>query len=267
LGGRDRSASLVGIGALLAGTVSVAVVAVDGAGSLGGAFVRGSITVYGPPQAVLAVALVAAGLLLLLMRRREAVGALVGVIGLCAAQLAGAGFVAYRRWPLYWGCCSLGDVTEGDRVRSFALVMAVACAVPAVGCAAVLASKGFLRWHGVACAVAIPAAVVVAVAVPRLLAGGWADELQLASWALMYSLPFATALAVSGLMERTPALAVVGAVACSALLATVGDPFLVLGRPWGTAPGLVIITTAVVAASRLIPMGHRPLANSPGSAR
>jgi hypothetical protein len=254
---RDGTIRLIGLGALLAGAVSAAVVAVDGSGQLGGAFARDQVTIYGPAQAALAIALAVGGILLLVVRRRAHVSALLGVTGLCAAQLAGAGFVGYRRWPLYWGCCSSGPVTEPDLVHRLAMAMGVVCAVTAVACVVILAWKGFLRWHGLAVAVAIPVALVVAVAVPRLVAGGWGDKRELAAWALIYSLPYASGLAVSAFMERFAALAVVGAVSCSALIARVGEPFLGQHRPWGDALSLVLLAAAAVAVSRLIPQGRR----------
>jgi hypothetical protein len=207
---RDRSVWLVGIGALLSGAGSAAVVAVDGKGELGGAFARDQLTVYGPAQAALALALAVAGLVLLVTRRRVAGAALLGVIGLCAAQLAGAGLVAVRRWPLYWGCCSPEDVTERDLVRALASGMAVACAVTAVACVLALVWRRDLGWRGVGAAVAIPIALVVALAAPRLVVGGWVDVRELAAWALMYSLPFAGGLAVSSLMQRFAALTMAG---------------------------------------------------------
>lgn len=252
----------MGIGALWSGAVSVVVVAVDGKGAFPGAFARGQLTVYGPAHAALAVVLAVAGLLVLRTRGRVAVAALLGVIGLCAAQLAGAGLVARRRWPLYWGCCASGNVTEGDLVRDLATGMAVACSVTAAACVGVLVRKRYLGWRGVWATVAAPVALLVAVALPRLVAGSWEDERELAAWALMYSLPFAGALAISALMERFAALAVATAVACSALVATVGKPFLLLGRPWSAALVLVIAAGVAVAAARLIPRGRRVSAES-----
>ena len=109
---REREVWLVGVGALLAGAVGVAVIAVDGSGQIGGVFVREQPTIYGPGQVALTLVLAVAGLLVLVVRRHVAVTALLAVIALCAAQLAGTGLVARRRWPAFWGCCS----SEGGRV-------------------------------------------------------------------------------------------------------------------------------------------------------
>lgn len=103
---REGSVRLLGVGALFAGAVSSAVVAVDGTGQIGGAITGDQPTIYGPAQATLAVGLAGAGLLLLVARGRGAVAALLSVIGLLAAQLAGTGLVGFRRWPLLWGCCT-----------------------------------------------------------------------------------------------------------------------------------------------------------------
>lgn len=255
MGERERSVWLVGIGALCSGAVSAVVVAVDGKGQIGGAFAGAQPSVYGPGQAALALALAVAGLLVLVARRRVAVAALLGVVGLCAAQLAGAGLVGRRRWPLFWGCCSSEVVTAKDLVRTLAAAMAVVCAVTAVACIGVLAWRRYLRWAGVdlPLVVAFAAALVVAIAGPRLVVGGWDDERELAAWALMYSLPFAAALAISALMQRIAALVMAGMVAASALIATVGESFFELDQPWGDAQALVILAAVAVATTRLMP--------------
>jgi hypothetical protein len=248
---RHRSVWLLGSGAVVAAAVSAAVVAVDGNGEIGGGFLRRHLTIYGPPQAALALALGLVGLLLIVARRRVAVIASLGVTGLCAAQLAGAGFVAVRRWPLYWGCCSPRHVSDRVLVRDLAAGMALACAVVAVACVVVLAWQGYLGWHGGGVAVAFPVALAMAIVGPGLMMGGWEDQRALAAWALMYSLPFAAGLAVSALMPRFAALAVTGSVACSALVATVGESFLEVTQPWGHAQGVVVLAAVAVAAPRL----------------
>lgn len=261
MGERDPSVWAVGIGALVSGAVSAATLALDGQGRIGGALTGAQPTIYGPGQAALAVVLAVGGLLVLIVRRPVALGALLGVIGLCAAQLAGTGLVGRRRWPLFWGCCTDEAVTEGELVRMLATVMAVACGVTAVACLIVLVRRRQVRWIGfdLPVVVAFPAALVVAIAGPRLVAGGWGDASDLAAWALMYSLPFAAGLALSALMQRFAALAMAGAVGGSALVATVGDSFLELNQPWGDAQALVVLAAVIVAASRLIPQGKRAL--------
>lgn len=257
---RSGSVRLVGVVALTAGAVTAAVVAVDGTGQVGGAITGDQPTIYGPAQPTLAVGLAVSGLFLLVARGRGAVAALVSVIGLCAAQLAGTGLVGFRRWPLFWGCCTPEAVTEQNLVRTLALVMAVVCAVTAVACVVVLVAARHVRWTGVdvTVVVAFTVALVVAIAGPRLVVGGWADDVKgLAAWALMYSLPFAAALALSGLMPRFAALATIGAVASSALIATVGESHLELNQPWGHAQALVIAAAVVVAATRLFPLAKK----------
>lgn len=253
---RDRIVWLVAVSALLSGAVSAGAVAVAGNGDIGGAFARDQLTIYGPAHAALSIALAVGGLLLLVLRQREAVAALLGTTGMCAAQLAGAGLVGYRRWPLYWGCCSSGAVTEQSRVRMLAVAMALACAVSAVACIVVLWRR-FPVWQGWVAALAFPVALVVAVAVPRLMAGAWSDGRDLAAGALTYSLPFAAALASSALMGRFAALALAVAVACSAVMATVGQPFLESRLPFRDSVALVVAAAVAVAVSRLIPAGQR----------
>lgn len=251
----ERRVWLVGIGSLLSGALSGAVVAVDGRGQIGGAFTGEQPTIYGAAQAALALAIAIGGLLLLVARRPAAVAALLGMTGLCAAQLAGTGLVGRRRWPHFWGCCTPETVTEQDLVTTLTVVMAAVCAVTALACVVVLVWAGYVRWAGVdlPAVVAFAVALVVAVAGPCLVVGGWDDARGLAAWALMYSLPFAAGLAISALMQRLAALATVGAVASSALIATVGESFLELNQPWGNAQVLVIAGAAAVAATRLFP--------------
>ena len=261
---RDRGVWLLGVNALLSGAVSATVVAIDGRGRIGGAFAGEQTTIYGPSQAALSLVVAVAGVLLLVARRRAAVAALLGVIGLCAAQLAGAGLVGRRRWPHFWGCCAPEAVTENDLVRSLATAMAVVCALTAVLCLVVLVKRGYLGWAGFELRVvlAFMAALTVAIAGPRLVVGGWNDERGLAAWALMYSLPFAAGLAISALMPRLAALAVVAVVAASAVIATVGQSFLELNQPWGDAQVLVVLGALVVGATRLIPWDKRARAEA-----
>lgn len=250
---RHHTLVAIGVGCLVAGLFSVTALAVDGTGGTGGAFARGSITIYGRSQACLAIGLVIAGGLLLLLRgRARVVAATVGLAGLCAAQLAGVALVGYRRWPLYSGCCSPNGVAELALVRSLALVMALACAVIAVACVVALASEGLLRWRGLTSIVAVSAAVFIAVADALLLAGGWSDGREVAAFALMYSLPFALALAISGLMEPSPAHAVLVGVGVSALLSTLFESVVNLDSDTSAALVLVLVTTGSVAAGRAL---------------
>ena len=104
--------------------------------------------------------------------------------------------------------------------------MAIVCAVTAVASLLVLVSQRFLRLEEWAAAVAFPAA-------------------------LTYAIPFEAALAVSGLMVRRAALVVAAAVACSALVATVGSPFLETVLPFRDA-ALAVGAAGVVAVARLV---------------
>jgi hypothetical protein len=247
------SVRLVAVAALVSGGFSAVVVALPGRGYIGGGFAPDQTTIYGPAHAALALALASAGLLLVVSSRREPMAALLGVIGLCSAQLAGVGLVGYRRWPLYWGCCSIKYVTHQELVRNLAVAMAVVCAVTAVASLLVLVSQRFLAWQGWAAAVAFPVALVVAVAVPGIMAGDPYDERDLVAAALTYSVPFGAALAVSGLMVRPAALVVAATVAGSALIATVGSPFLETVLPFRAAQALAVGSAGLVAVARLVP--------------
>lgn len=52
---RRHAVVAIGVGCMVAGLVSVAALVVDGTGGTGGAFARGSITIYGRSQACLAM--------------------------------------------------------------------------------------------------------------------------------------------------------------------------------------------------------------------
>lgn len=247
-----QHARAIGIAALLTATASVVTLAVDAGGDLGGAF-RREHTIYGVAHVCLALALVPVGVSLLVARSRDVAGILIGVVALSAAQLGGVGLVAFRRWPLYAGCCSTELVSQGQ-VRSLAVAMASAGAVTAVLCVVALVRIGCLTRHRIDLPVVVAAltALVVAVTVPGLVVGAWSDTHELVAWAVMCSLPFAAALVVSALVERVAGLALLGAVAGSAVLVTAGSPFIALGRPPGDAMLLVVGAAAVVAATDLV---------------
>ena len=226
-------------------------------------------TIYGPAHTTLAIGLVVAGLLLLGARGRGATAALLSVIGLCAAQLAGTGLVGFRRWPLFCGLLLLRSPSPNTIWSALlAIVMAVVCTVTAVACVVVLVSARLVRWIGVDLTVvaAFAMALVVAIAGPPLVVvvDGWIGDVKdLAAWALMYSLPFAAALALSGLMQRFAALVTAGAVVGSAFIATLwrGAHFSLL-QPWGDARAVVIAAAGAVAATRLFPLSKKTWAEA-----
>lgn len=252
---RFRGERLVGFGGLFAGLLSATVVALDGQGHLGGAFRSDQLTIYGPGQAALAVAVGMAGIVLLGTRRPSGVVAVVGLIGLGTAQLAGLGLVAVRRWPLYWGCCAPQNVSETNLVRGLAAGMALVCGVVAVTCLVILVRRDDLRWDRLGLVVALPVALVVAIAGPLVASSRWGgdDDLSaLTAWALMYSLPVAAGLVVSARMPRWAALVMAAGIVGSAAVATLGSFFLEFKLLWGDARALVIVAAVVVAVTRLI---------------
>ncbi len=249
-----RARLAAAVAAAGAGCLSAAVLAVGGAGGLGGAYSRG-LTIYGRSHALLALALAAVGLLLLVVRRSDGVVALLGVAVLLAALLAGAGIVGRRRWPLYWGCCSPKAVTEGELVRTLATAMGVVCALAALVCVVVLLSGLSLSGSRLALTVAVPVALVVAIVVPRIMVGGWEDEREVVARALMYSLPIGATLVLAAAMPRLAALAVVAATVAAALVLTTGEPFILFSGRLGneaTATWVVVVACLVVAAARLM---------------
>ncbi len=253
VGAHPGAVQLVALAALGSGVLSTFVVNLGGRGSVGGGFAEEQSTVYGPAHAVLAVALAISGLALVVSSRREAVAPLLGVIGVRSSQLAGVGLVAYRRWPLYWGCCSMKGVTHESLVRDLALLMGLACGATALACLVALANQRCLRWRGWAAAVAFPVALVVVVGISHLMKSYRGGARDLVAAALTYSIPFAAALAVSGLMARLAALVVTVSVAGSALIATSGAPFLDRSLPFHDAQAFAVGAAVVVALVRLVP--------------
>ncbi|WP_224274694.1 hypothetical protein [Nocardioides lacusdianchii] len=247
-------APLTGVGALLAGAMACIVVAVDGDGSWGGGFAGSSLTIYGPGQAALAVALVLTGALLVLPHiRHEAV--LLAIAGLLAAQIAGTGLVGFRRWPLYWGCCAPSGITEQALVRALALLLAGAGGVAALLCARRLVRTRH-SWstgpQGMGAA-AVAGAATVALVGPLLVVHGDpnADVRDLLAWGVTYALPYAAALALAGWMRTRAALTLLGAVALSTVAAHAGAAMLELRQPWGAALVLVLGVVGVVGVGVL----------------
>ena len=259
-GRRGRRARVwpAGVCALGAAVVAAVVIAIDGSGAISTAFTEPApraVTVYGVGSLLLAVALGVSGLLVLVVRHRVAVTALVGVAGLCAAQLAGTGLVARRRWPLYWGCCAEDAITARELVRGLALGMAVVCALAAVVCLVVLVGGRFLRRPGadLRTVVAFATALVVALLGPSLADPGYGHDV--AAWSLMYGVPFAVALALTALVPRGAGLSLAAGVAASALAAQAGASYLELRQPWDGALLLVLLASAVAAGGLLLPAG------------
>jgi len=251
----EHSARLPGTVSVVAGLVAVLAVAVDGAGHLGGGFTSSELTIYGPGQALLAGGLIAAGIVLMLLRRRDGVAAGLVVAALCAAQLASTGLVGFRRWPLFRGASAPAPLTAEDLARSLALLMAAACAVAALGCLVSLVRGGHLAWRGGVSVAALATAAVVASVGPLLLTYRPFEVRELAAWSLMYGLPYAAAVTVSGLVRRPVALVAAGAVAACSLVATAGTSMLELIQPWGAAHALVLVAavTVVVAGTTTSP--------------
>jgi hypothetical protein len=239
--------------AVVSGAVSALVVAYHGTGGPRGGFSVEENTIYGPSHLALAIGLAGAGVLLAVVKRQELVVALLGVIGVFGAQLAGVGLVGYRRWPLYWGASSDVVVHHEDLVRRLALLMGALCALTAFASLAVLVARRSFRWQGWTTAVALAAAMVVLVLVPPLIASDGFGTHNSVAAALTYSVPFAGALTLAGLTSRFAALVITAAVAVSAVIAVAGQSMLDLILPFHDAQGLVVGAAVVVALASLLP--------------
>ncbi|MCL8027274.1 hypothetical protein [Nocardioides bruguierae] len=253
---------LVGAVVVVAGLVAGLVLATDGLGRVGGAWTAGGPTVYGPLQVLLAATTLGAGLVLLMRRGAVVTAAALGVAGLCAAQLAGTGLVATRRWPLYRGCCSTEQITAEPLVTALAALLAVVGGLAAATCLVLLlllVRSRYATWSqpvavratGVAAGVVV--LVVGPVLVTGLLTGGSGDRADLLAWTLACSLPIGAALALSSALPRPAAWTVLAVVAAGALAASLGTSFLETRLPWGGARALVVAAAVVVTLSRTLP--------------
>lgn len=143
--------------------------------------------------------------------------------GVTAAQLAATGVFAFRHWGSAAGATGIGSGNLST-VRSLALLLCAAGVVAVLACCAGYAAEAaYLRRPGVD---AVPelVAVLLAVGLPWLMGAGQADTTDatsLAGYALLYSLPWAGAIAVSGWLPRPAAVACVTTALGSALLCLV----------------------------------------------
>lgn len=202
-------------------------------------------TIYSVDHVALAVVLGVAGLGLGAARTPVLRATLAGVAGLCAAQLAGLGAVALRRWPAVVGAWGGGT---GD----FALVKTLAVVLAAAGVVAAVASLTVVlrlrQPEPRALAVSVPLGLGVAVALPLMVPGDHADLPDRIAVALQYGLPLGVGLALTGILATVPSLAVSAAIIASSALMPVSWAFV---RDASPAVLVVVAAASVTVAWRL----------------
>jgi hypothetical protein len=163
------------------------------------------------------------------------------VILVAAAQLAGTGIVAHRRWFTSGGFGS--HASNEPLLRLLALMMASAGAI-AVGLLSwILWVDGALRFRGwIRAVTAVAIGVTVAVMVPLQMGyEPFNRTTQLGAHALMHSLPWALVIALSGWLDWRAALAGLATVLVCAL-ALVGNVTMIPAQHAGN--GFVVVGIA-----------------------
>ncbi|MDG4825650.1 hypothetical protein O7635_27710 [Asanoa sp. WMMD1127] len=162
--------------------------------------------------------LAAAGLVIAWRRPGWARPAAV-VAAIVGAQVAGFGVVAVRDWFNVNGAWSMGQ-------HNLATVVTFAAGVAVCGAVATCVAVGVVwrepdDWRpGRPAQVGLGAVVAVGLPLELGLAFGDPDITSLGQYALTYSLPWGVALAATGWLDRTAALAARATVAGSAVLVT-----------------------------------------------
>ena len=177
-------------------------------------------SIYDWSSQMQAVILVAAATWVWRRLDHRSLAAVMGIVA--AAQLAGTGIVAHRRWFTSGGFGS--HASNEPLLRLLALMMALVGAVAVGLLLGILWVDGALRFRGWTRAVAAVAiGVVVAVLVPLQMGyEPFNRTTQLGAHALMHSLPWAFVIALSGWLDWRTALAGLAAVVVCAL-ALLGD--------------------------------------------
>lgn len=249
------SAGVLGFALLVLGSLSLLCLSVGASGSA-----WNSPTVYTKVQFVLAGALTLLGLVpLMLSRVLAATAATAAVIG---AQLMGAGMVAFQHWKPASGINSFA-FSSYFLVRSLAVVLAVSGLLAACGSVLTLARRAafsFTRMTPGASRCVVGIGVSVLVGLPPMLGLGSASSLDLTSLGsavLLYSLPLGGGLIVVAWLARTPALAVVGTVATSAVLAGLGKHMIFIPNPEFGFVLVLAAAFAVLVVRLLEPADHR----------
>lgn len=238
------SAGILGFSLLALGGLSLLCMSIGANGSA-----WGSATVYTKAQFVLAGALTLLGLFPLMLSRVLAATAACGAV--VGAQLMGAGIVGFVHWRPASGQAGF-TISNYTLVRGLAVVLALAGLAAAVGCVHTLGRRGAFEPRSLPVAsrrVVIGIGVGVALIAPFLLGVGRASALDITSLGaafLLYALPMGGGLAMVGWLRRTPALAAVGAVTASAVLALVGGQMLAVPNADLTFTLIVVASLTVV---------------------
>lgn len=247
---RLGSGPVVGATLLVAAAVSAYVLRVGGV-CCGGIVAR-DLYDYGTWLLVAGLAVV--GVILVAARGRVVRVPTAAAGGVLAAQLAGTGVVAFRRWV------PVGGFGHGkwDNIHQLQLVSAL-LAVCGLGAVVVCllslrAEEAFpARVAWTARAVALSAGLLVVVALPVVFAGGQADILDVTSigaHALVYSVPFGVSLALTGWLSPPAAVAVSLCVMVSALVLVDANRQLVSTPGHASGLILVLVAAAVVLLAR-----------------
>jgi hypothetical protein len=239
---------------LAAAGAAAAVMAVPGRGLWAG----NTGTLYTAHHKILVGLLMLCGLLLAAGRQPRFAGA-VGMAGaVTAAQLCAIGVWAARHWRPMIGMNGIPEANIGQ-VRALALAMAAGAAVATLACLAVVRRSGVWRpaalggpWRR-----GLLLAATVAVAVLPVLGIVERDFLtmKIATHVLLYSLPWALAVAACVRLHRPAAAAGALAVGVSALALTGGTAALAAkyGEISYLLPALVAFSAvAAVAAGVLV---------------
>ncbi|WP_155370278.1 hypothetical protein [Catellatospora vulcania] len=176
-------------------------------------------TLYGAGRWVLLALLAVGGLVLL--RGRPVAADVAATAGLFAAgQLSATGIWAVKHWRPFSGMVGTG-YNILPLLMPLAAVLAVAGAVAAVVCLAVMRRSGVLaaQTHGYQRWVAFATGAAVAVGLPVAMLGGLSPITLLGAYALLFGLPWGIALAATGWLRRDAALTAGALVTVSALTA------------------------------------------------
>jgi hypothetical protein len=211
-------------------------------------------TIYDTARWILLAALAATAVTLLIVRRPHIAKVAATTGAVLAVQLVGTGIVAFKHWRPAAGMTGIGQANLGV-VRTLAAVLTVAAAAALAACLATLrhikavptptsaASRIFTAICG----------ILIAAVVPLILGAGnpeTADVTSLGAYALLYSLPWGTAVAVSGWLPRAAAVAAASTVAVSALLATASHTMVPVANPAaGLLPAAALAATIAILTS------------------
>jgi hypothetical protein len=205
-------------------------------------------TLYDGCRWLLLGLLVVAGIGLLDRKRAEVtrVAAILGAIA--AVQLVTTGIVAAKHWHPLSGSLGYGSANLSTLVF-LAWILIVVAGIATIACVAAARAAGVTgrsryRW------IALVVGAAIAVALPLVLGyhhGHMMGLRSLAAYALLYSLPWGAAIAVSGWLDRVVALTALATVVVSAAGAVVSHDILPVASPSHGFVPVVVVTIALAA--------------------